>query len=55
MVGVLESGLGHPGLRPDIVKGALSRGFCCFQLHSLLKSLPVTVTYSRSASLHPGV
>ena len=30
-------------------KGALSQEFCCFQLHSLLKSLPGTFTCSQNA------
>ena len=32
-----------------VLKGALSRGFCCFQLHSLLKSLPCTFIRPQNA------
>ena len=34
-----------------VLKGALSREFCCFQLHSLLKSLPVTLSRSQNAQM----
>ena len=40
----------HPFLYPRI-KGALSQEFCCFQLHSLLKSLPGTLTRSQNAQM----
>ena len=33
------------------LKGALSQEFCCFQLHSLLKSLPGTFTLSQNAQM----
>ena len=33
------------------LKGALSQEFCCFQLHSLLKSLPGTFTRSPNAQM----
>ena len=32
-------------------KGALSQAFCCFQLHSLLKSLPSTFSRSQNAQI----
>ena len=34
-----------------VLKGALSQEFCCFQLHSLLKSLPGTFTRSQNAQM----
>ena len=37
--------------RSFYIKGALSREFCCFQLHSLLKSLPGTFTRSQNAQM----
>ena len=37
--------------RHGFLKGALSREFCCFQLHLLLKSLPGTFTRSQNAQM----
>ena len=35
----------------EYLKGALSQEFCCFQLHSFLKSLPGTFTHSQNAQM----
>ena len=35
----------------SVVKGALSREFCCFQLYLLLKSLPGTFTRSQNVQM----
>ena len=38
-------------LPEKVIKGTLSQEFCCFQLHSLLKSLPGTSTRYQNAQM----
>ena len=35
----------------QVLKELCQGGFCCFQLHSLLKSLPGTFTHSQNAQM----
>ena len=42
---------GREGVQISDLKGALSLEFCCFQLHSSLKSLPGTFTCSQNVQM----